>query len=134
MHRLGVPVAGILLGAAVGLGAGALIWGGGGGSEASVRGGGELASLPSGRVLVRAETVRLPAGFESRHRHGGPTFNLVRAGEVVIADDRGRRRYRAGELFFEPGGIAHSITVLDDARIDVVRVLPPGAPPTTEIP
>jgi hypothetical protein len=133
VHRIGVLVAAILLGAVAGLGAGALLWSRDEGPEPSVRGSGELASLPSGRVLVRAETVRLPAGFESRHRHGGPTFNLVRAGLVVIADPRGLRRYGAGELFFEPGGVVHTIRVVDDARIDVIRVLPPGAPATTEL-
>jgi hypothetical protein len=39
----------------------------------------------------------------------------------------------AGELFFEPGGAPHSILVLEDVRLDVVRLLPPGAEATTEV-
>lgn len=93
-----------------------------------VAGRGTLETLPTGPVRVVAETVRLGRGFRSRHRHGGPTFNLVRSGEVEVES----RRYRAGELFFEPGGRVHSITVLRAARLDVVRLLPPGAPPTSE--
>lgn len=90
-------------------------------------------ALPGGQVEVVAETVTLGAGFTSRHRHGGPTFNIVRSGEVEIADVEGRRRLGAGEFFFEPADRVHTIRALDDARIDVVRLLPPGAEATTEV-
>lgn len=99
-----------------------------------LRGGGMLAILPDGPVEVRAETVRLAAGFGSRHIHGGPTLNTVVSGRVEIADGSGMRRYGPGELFFEPGGVPHSILVLEAARLDVVRLLPPGAEATTEVP
>jgi len=126
--RLALLAAGLLLG----LGAGWLVWGPSG-TEPEVNGTGTLARLPAGPVEVQAETVRLGAGFRSRHVHGGPTFNLVRAGEVEIVEGDGRRRYRRGELFFEPAGRPHTIVVLEDARLDVLRLLPPGAPATEEV-
>jgi quercetin dioxygenase-like cupin family protein len=99
-----------------------------------LRGGGTLSALPDGPVEVRAETVRLATGFRSRHVHGGPTLNTVVSGLVEIADADGVHRYGPGELFFEPGGAPHSILVLETARLDVVRLLPPGAEATTEVP
>jgi quercetin dioxygenase-like cupin family protein len=98
-----------------------------------IRGGGTLDALPDGPVEVLAETVRLPAGFRSRHVHGGPTLNTVVSGRVEIDDAAGKHEYGPGEFFFEPGGEPHSILVLDDVRLDVVRLLPPGAEATTEV-
>jgi quercetin dioxygenase-like cupin family protein len=98
-----------------------------------LRGGGTLAALPDGPVTVRTETVRLADGFRSRHVHGGPTLNTVVSGRVEITDASGVRRYGPGELFFELGGAAHSIHVLEAARLDVIRLLPPGAEATTEL-
>jgi quercetin dioxygenase-like cupin family protein len=95
---------------------------------------GELAALPEAPVDVRAERVVLPAGFSSRHRHGGPTFNFVDTGSVVIESDGRRVRYDTGDFFFEPAGRIHTIDVLDEARLRVIRLLPPGAEATTEVP
>jgi hypothetical protein len=93
-----------------------------------------LASLPPAPVQVRAETVVLPSGFRSRHRHGGPTFNFVESGSVEIVDARGRARHGRGGFFFEPAARTHTITVLEDATLRVVRLLPSGAEATTEVP
>lgn len=95
---------------------------------------GELTTLPPAPVQVRAEQVVLPAGFHSRHVHGGPTFNFVEAGAVVIESEGHRERYDAGGFFFEPARRIHTITVLDEARLGVVRLLPPGVEATTEAP
>jgi len=95
---------------------------------------GELASVPAGPFSVRAERVVLPAGFQSQHRHGGPTFNFVDSGTVVIERGGRERRYDAGDFFFEPADRVHTITVLDDARLRVTRLLPPGVDATTEVP
>jgi quercetin dioxygenase-like cupin family protein len=95
---------------------------------------GELARVPSGPVAIRAERVVLPAGFRSQHRHGGPTFNFVDAGAVVIESGGREQRYDEEGFFFEPAGNVHRITVLEDARLRVVRLLPPGAEATTEVP
>lgn len=99
-----------------------------------LRGGGTLANLPDGPVEVRAETVHLPEGFRSRHSHGGPTLNSVVSGRVEITDAAGTRQYGPGEFFFEPGDVPHMITVLAAVRLDVIRLLPAGAAPTTEVP
>ena len=95
---------------------------------------GELASASDGPVAVRAERVVLPAGFQSQHLHGGPTFNFVDAGTVVIESGGHERRYCAGGFFFEPARRVHTITVLDDTRLRVIRLLPPGVEATTEVP
>ena len=100
----------------------------------TLRGEGTLRDLPDGPVHVRAETVLLPAGFRSRHLHGGPTFNAVESGTIEIEDMLGTKVYRPGDFFFEPADHPHEIRVLTDARLDVVRLLPPGAPETTELP
>jgi quercetin dioxygenase-like cupin family protein len=102
--------------------------------SAKVIAGGVLEQLPGGPVQVRAERVVLPAGFSSRHFHGGPTFNFVDSGTVSIESDGRRVRHEKGDFFFEPAGRVHAITVLDDARLRVIRLLPPGVEATTEAP
>jgi hypothetical protein len=92
-----------------------------------------LGDLPAGAVNVTTESIRLGTGFTSTHRHGGPTINLVRAGRVEITDGGATLAHRRGDAFVEPGGRVHTITVVDDATIDVVRILPVGAAATTEV-
>jgi quercetin dioxygenase-like cupin family protein len=99
-----------------------------------LQGGGTLRALPDAPVEVRAETIFLAAGFRSRHAHGGPTFNTVESGSVEIEDESGTTVYGPGEFFFEPADRAHEIRVVSDARLDVIRLLPPGAAETTEVP
>ncbi len=94
---------------------------------------GTLKTLPPGPVDVIAETVELPAGFVSHHEHGGPTLNLVRGGRVEIKDERGATTFGPGGFFFEPAGTPHRIEVVQDARLEVIRLLPPGARATTEL-
>jgi quercetin dioxygenase-like cupin family protein len=104
------------------------------GTAPTLRGEGTLRNLPDGPVHVRAQTVLLPAGFRSRHLHGGPTFNAVESGTIEIEDELGTNVYGPGDFFFEPGDHPHEIRALRDSRLDVVRLLPPGAPETTELP
>lgn len=130
-----VGLACLVLGAVLGLAVGRLDRASNEGDEpAGLIEQGSLADVPAGPVAVHAERVVLPAGFFSRHRHGGPTFNFVDVGTVVIESGGERVPYEAGGFFFEPGGRVHSITVLDDARLRVVRLLPPGVEATTEVP
>jgi hypothetical protein len=100
----------------------------------AIHGGGVLRELPEAPVDVRFETVRLAAGFRSRHVHGGPTLNILVSGRIEIRDADGTRVLGPGDSFFEAGGRRHSIAVLETARLDVVRLVPPGAEATTEIP
>jgi quercetin dioxygenase-like cupin family protein len=102
-------------------------------TTAALRGEGMLTGLPEGPVTVRAETVVLPSGFRSRHVHGGPTFNTIESGKVEIQEEEGTNVYGPGDFFFEPAGRPHEIRVLTDARLDVIRLLPPGAAETTEL-
>ncbi|MGH3019785.1 MAG: cupin domain-containing protein [Gaiellaceae bacterium] len=99
----------------------------------TLRGEGMLSGLPDGPVTVRAETVLLAAGFRSRHVHGGPTFNTIESGTVEIQNVDGTNVYGPGDFFFEPAGRPHEIRVLTDTRLDVIRLLPPGAAETTEL-
>lgn len=96
---------------------------------------GKLESLPQGPVDVTAETVKLPQGFTDRHEHGGPTFNFVVVGQVRITEENGSvRELGPGQFFFEPADLPHTIEVLSDARLDVLRLVPPGAEATTSLP
>jgi quercetin dioxygenase-like cupin family protein len=104
-------------------------------AETAAHGGsGTLEELPAGPVEVSAESVRLPAGYESTHFHGGPTFNIVESGKVEILDSGRAHSYVSGDFFFEPEGRPHTIRVLETATITVIRLLPPGAEATTEVP
>jgi quercetin dioxygenase-like cupin family protein len=96
---------------------------------------GRLESLPQGPVEVITETVQLGRGFTSRHQHGGPTFNFVVAGRVQITEDNGMvKQFGPGEVFFEPADRPHTIEVLSEVRMDVLRLIPPGAAATTTLP
>ncbi|MGH8886297.1 MAG: cupin domain-containing protein [Egibacteraceae bacterium] len=96
---------------------------------------GRLELLPQGPVDVTAETVRLPRGFTNRHRHGGPTFNFIRSGQVRIKEEDGSvRQFGPGQFFFEPAEQPHTIEVESDARLDVLRLVPPGSQATTTLP
>ncbi|MGH2990870.1 MAG: cupin domain-containing protein [Solirubrobacterales bacterium] len=125
--------AALAAGVVVGL-AGDRILGRADGGTPALQGEGTLGSLPDGPVTVRAETVLLPAGFRSRHVHGGPTFNAIESGMVEIEDERGTNVYGPGGFFFEPADRPHEIRVLAEARLDIIRLLPPGAAETTELP
>jgi hypothetical protein len=101
--------------------------------QSGVRGEGTLESLPAGPVDVVAEVVLLPKGFESSNRRGGPTFNFVQRGRVEIENAGVKTVYGPGTFFVEPAGRAHTIRVLENARLDVLRLLPPGVEATTEV-
>lgn len=102
-------------------------------AETVERGGGTLDELPAGPVEVFAESIRLPAGYQSTHFHPGPTFNIVESGEVEIIDEGRAQSYAAGDFFFEPGGRPHTIRALETTTLTVVRLIPPGAEATTEV-
>jgi mannose-6-phosphate isomerase-like protein (cupin superfamily) len=102
-------------------------------TETVNRGEGTLADLPRGPVGVRAESERLPGGFESTRSHGGPTFSIVESGRVEIVDAGKARTYGPGDFFFQPQGHRYTIRILETATLSVVRLLPPGAVATTEV-
>ena len=101
--------------------------------QAGIRGEGTLRSLPAAPVNVTAEVMLLPAGFESTRRHGGPTFTFVQRGEVEVEAAGVTTAYGPGSFFFEPEGRLHTIQVAENARLDVLRLVPPDAEGTTEV-
>lgn len=96
-------------------------------TETVARGSTTLDTLPEGPVTVSAESVRLPAGFESTDVREGPAFTIVQSGEVEVVDGGVARTYEAGEFFLEPGGRPRTIRVLETATLAVVRLLPEAA-------
>ncbi len=94
---------------------------------------GTLQSLPAGPVSVVAETIVLPLGYEQSQRNGGPTFTFVQRGSLEVVTAGVTTEYGPGSFFFEPGGRAHTIRALENSRIDVLRLLPPGVEATTEL-
>jgi len=96
--------------------------------------GGTLQAVPEGPLEVIAETVRLREGFRDLHVHGGPTFNHVIGGRVRLTEEDGTvRELGVGDFFSEPADRPHTIEVLEAARLDVVRLVPEGAAPTTPL-
>jgi hypothetical protein len=94
---------------------------------------GTLEEVPSAPAQVKAERVRLPAGFESTRSHGGPTFEFVDFGQVEIEIDGQRTVYGEGAFFFVPAGQLYTIRVIETAQLATVRLLEPGAEDTTEV-
>jgi quercetin dioxygenase-like cupin family protein len=63
-------------------------------------------SIPEGAEIMTV-TVELPPGDPGTppHRHTGPVFGYVLAGEIVFElEGEPERLIRAGEAFWEPGG------------------------------
>ncbi len=102
-------------------------------SLSRVRGSGTLQSLPAGPVRVVAESIILPQNYESSQRNGGPTFTFVQSGTLEVVTAGVAKEYGTGTFFFEPAGQAHTIRALENTRIDVLRLLPPGTEGTTEL-
>ncbi len=95
-----------------------------------------LQTLPEPPLDVTAETVTLPQGFVSHHRHDGLTLNLIVSGRVEVVNDDTpdvTMEYEAGGFFADTPDNPHTITVLEDTRIDVVRLIPPGGRETIRI-
>jgi quercetin dioxygenase-like cupin family protein len=94
---------------------------------------GTLEETPGPPVEVAADRVRLPGGFESRRFHAGPVFVFVDAGQVEVEREGQATEYGPGAFFFVPGGEVYTLSVLDTAVLSTVRLLEPGAEPTTEV-
>ena len=87
--------------------------------------------LPVGPATGVAWRKIFPAGFTSRHLHGGPGYIYVISGVVQLSDAAGSTTYRAGTFFWEPAGHVHTMRVVEQATLFVLRFLPPGATDTT---
>lgn len=101
--------------------------------QAGRRGVGTLQTLPAGPVSVVADVILLPAGFEQTQRREGPTFTFVQRGEVEIETEGVTTVYGPGTFFFEPTGRLHTLRVRENARLDVLRLLPQATDGATEV-
>jgi hypothetical protein len=93
------------------------------GSETVALGGGTLATAPAGPVVVAAEVVRLPEGYEQRRTPEEPTLTLVEVGRVQVEKEGRRTEYIAGTSFFSAPDHPFTLRVLADARLSIVRLL-----------
>jgi quercetin dioxygenase-like cupin family protein len=95
-------------------------------------------SIPGGAEIMTV-TVELPPGDPGTppHRHSGPVFGYVLAGEIVFElEGEPERLIRAGEAFWEPGGDvihyqARNSLSGEWSRFVVVMIGIPGAPMLT---
>jgi len=87
--------------------------------------------LPVGPATGVAWRKMFPAGFTSRHLHGGPGYIYVISGVVQLSDAAGSTTYRDGTFFWEPSGHIHIMRILRRATPFVLRFLPSGATDTT---
>jgi quercetin dioxygenase-like cupin family protein len=104
-----------------------------------------ISSVPAPPVPDNAEAmtivVTLPPGSKGGppHRHPGPTFGYVIAGELLFeVEGEGPRVVRAGEAFWEPGGdVIHyrdGNNLADDETVFVVTMFAvPGEPVLTPV-
>jgi quercetin dioxygenase-like cupin family protein len=94
--------------------------------------------IPEGAEVMTV-TVELPPGDPGTppHRHSGPVFGYVLAGEIVFElEGEPERLIRAGEAFWEPGGdVIHyqagNNLPREWSRFVVVMLGVPGAPMLT---
>jgi quercetin dioxygenase-like cupin family protein len=79
--------------------------------------------------------MSLPAGFNLKHAHGGPTYVYVISGSIDIIDaDGNKTTYQPGDFFWEPVGMIHTAQTSDPAELFVLHFLAPGAAVTIPTP
>jgi len=98
-----------------------------------IRGRATLQSLPAGPLNAVAETTILPKDYEASQRNGGPTFTLVQRGKLQVTTAGVTKEYGPGGFFYQPAGRAHTIRALENTRLDILYLLPPGAEATTDL-
>jgi quercetin dioxygenase-like cupin family protein len=90
--------------------------------------------LPAGPATYHALHIIYPAGYTSKHVHGGPSFIYVISGVFQIIDDKGTRTFHAGTFDFEPPAHVHTFHVIQaGTAIFSLRFLPPGAEATIPV-
>lgn len=95
-------------------------------------------AIPEGAEVMTV-TVELPPGDPGTppHRHSGPVFGYVLAGEIVFElEGEPERLLRAGEAFWEPGGDVIHYQAANNlpgewSRFVVVMLGAPGEPMLT---
>lgn len=76
--------------------------------------------------VTMAELTLEPGAAGKPHRHAGPVFGYILEGEFEVGfDDEPAKTLKAGETFYEPGGILHRVSKnpSKDAKCRVLAVL-----------
>lgn len=90
-------------------------------------------TLPDGPLRAVANTIQLPAGYESTALNNGPTFTFVDVGRVEVTSGDLTSVYATGAFFYQEEGRVYTLRVLNEAQLSTVRLLPPGVQPTTDV-
>ncbi len=83
-----------------------------------------LDAVPAAPLVVRAEALRLPAGFLDTRTQEGPVFNLVESGQVEVTQEGRAKLYESGDFFVERAGEASTIRAVETTILKVVLLLP----------
>jgi hypothetical protein len=95
----------------------------------------DATGLPAGSARGIPRRMTLPAGFNLKHAHGGPTYVYVIAGHVDITTSDGTTMaYGPGDFFWEPVGSIHTASAAAPAELFVLHFLAPGAEATIPAP
>jgi hypothetical protein len=93
----------------------------------------DATGLPAGPARGIPQRATLPAGFNLKHVHGGPSYVYVIAGSLDIIDSDGSTKtYRTGDFFWEPVGRVHTAQTSEQAELFILRFLTPGAEGTVQ--
>jgi quercetin dioxygenase-like cupin family protein len=87
-------------------------------------------SVKAGDYDLIAQVIDLPPGaMVPKHIHGGPVVVQVISGEVTLTDAMGSKTVKAGGMFTEATGTAHSAANNGSttARVAVSYLIPKGA-------
>lgn len=92
-----------------------------------------IPAIPEPPLRVVATIIQLPAAYTQTAVNNGPTFTFVEGGRVQIETNGRTSIYAAGAFYYLEQGREATITVLNDAQLSIVRLLPEGVEPSTEV-
>ncbi len=69
---------------------------------------GYLGELNGKYKLRVTETIIEPGGYVGEHNHVGPGIRFLASGELTFLEHGKTRTYKAGDYFYETGGITNS--------------------------
>ena len=139
MKKLGVLIAGLLCGAAIGWGQ--LARNVDKKNQTSQTKfervlSGHLTELNGKYKLRVTETLYAPGGYIGEHHHAGPGIRLIKSGELTYVQLDRTTIYKEGDYFYESGDITHTAFNKTDKPIVVLNfeILPAGWNGSSAIP
>lgn len=93
-------------------------------------------TVKAGDYDLIAQVLDLPpGGMVPKHIHGGPVVVQVISGEITLTDAMGSKTVKAGGMFTENPGVAHSAANNGSVatRVAVSYLIPKGAEVTTVV-